>query len=106
MGMADLCIVSSLHDGMNLVAKEFVASRCDNDGILLLSRFAGAAQELDDALLINPYAIDHLAASMEKALKMPRIERYKRMRRKRNIVRENNVYKWAAAIILELTKLV
>ena len=106
MGMADLCIVSSLHDGMNLVAKEFVASRCDNDGILLLSRFAGAAKELDDALLINPYDIDHLAASMEKALKMPRIERYKRMRRKRNIVRENNIYKWAAAIILELTKLV
>jgi len=106
MGMADLCIVSSLHDGMNLVAKEFVASRYDNDGILLLSRFAGAAKELDDALLINPYAIDHLAASMEKALEMPRIERYKRMRRKRNIVRENNIYKWAADIILELAKLV
>jgi len=103
--MANLCIVSSLHDGMNLVAKEFVASRYDNDGVLLLSRFAGAAKELDDALLINPYAIDHLADSMREALEMPRIERYKRMRRKRSIVRENNIYKWAADIILELTKL-
>lgn len=105
-GMANLCIVSSLHDGMNLVAKEFVASRYDNDGILLLSRFAGAAKELDDAVLVNPYAIDHLAASIEEALEMPRIERYKRMRRKRSIVRENNIYKWAADIILELAKLV
>jgi len=105
-GMANLCIVSSLHDGMNLVAKEFVASRYDNDGILLLSRFAGAAKELDDALLINPYAIDHVATSIEEALEMPRVERYKRMRRKRSIVRENNIYKWAADIILELMKLV
>ncbi|MCK4420029.1 trehalose-6-phosphate synthase [Candidatus Aerophobetes bacterium] len=105
-GMANLCIVSSLHDGMNLVAKEFVASRYDNDGVLLLSRFAGAAKELDDAVLVNPYAIDQLAASIEEALEMPRIERYKRMRRKRSIVRENNIYKWAADIILELAKLV
>jgi len=103
--VANLCIVSSLHDGMNLVAKEFVASRYDSDGVLLLSRFAGAAKELDDALLVNPYAIDHLAASIKEALEMPRIERYRRMRRKRSIVRENNIYKWAADIILELVKL-
>jgi trehalose 6-phosphate synthase len=104
--MADLFIVSSLHNGMNLVAKEFIASRYDNEGVLLLSHFAGAAKELDDALLINPYAIDHAASSIEKALEMPRIERYKRMRRKRRVVRENNIYKWAADIILELTKLI
>jgi len=105
-GMADLLIVSSLHNGMNLVAKEFVASQYDNEGILLLSHFAGAAKELNGALLINPYAIDHLAASIEEALEMPRVERHKRMRRKRSVVRENNIYKWAANIILELTKLV
>ncbi len=102
--MADLFIVSSLHNGMNLVAKEFIASQCDSEGILLLSHFAGAAKELNDALLINPHAIDHFAVSFEKALEMPRIERYKRMRRKRSIVKENNIYKWAADIIAELTK--
>ncbi len=104
-GMANLFIVSSLHDGMNLVAKEFIASQYDNEGVLLLSHFAGAARELDDALLINPYAIDHAAASIEMALEMPRIERYKRMRRKRSIVEKNNIYKWAADIITELAKL-
>ena len=104
-GVANLCIVSPLHDGMNLVAKEFVASRYDNDGVLLLSRFAGAARELDDALLINPYAIDQLASSIREALEMPRIERYKRMRGKRSVVRKSNIYKWAADIIMELTKL-
>ncbi len=102
-GMANLLIVSSLHDGMNLVAKEFVASRYDNEGILLLSHFAGAAKELDGALLINPYAIDHFAASIEEALEMPGMERYKRMRGKRSVVRKNNIYKWAADIILEAT---
>ncbi|MCD6599813.1 MAG: trehalose-6-phosphate synthase [Dehalococcoidia bacterium] len=105
MSMANLCIVSSLHDGMNLVAKEFVASRHDNDGVLLLSRFAGAAGELGDALLINPYTVDQLAAAIEKALVMPRVERYKRMRRKRRLVKENNIYKWAADIISSLAEL-
>ena len=106
MSMANLCIVSSLHDGMNLVAKEFVASRHDNDGVLLLSRFAGAAGELGDALLINPYTVDQLAAAIEKALVMPRIERYKRMRRKRRLVKENNIYKWAADIISASAELI
>ena len=70
--IADLCIVSSLHDGMNLVAKEFVASQSDNDGILILSSSTGAARELDDALLINPLAIDQFAASIKEALDMPK----------------------------------
>jgi trehalose 6-phosphate synthase len=104
-GMASLCIVNPLHDGMNLVAKEFISSRYDNDGVLLLSYLAGAAKELKDAVLINPYAVDRLASSIKETLEMPRIERYRRMRRKRSIVRENNIYKWAADIILELAEL-
>ena len=103
--MADLCIVSSLHDGMNLVAKEFVASKYDNDGVLLLSSLTGSARELDDALLINPFVLDHFVASIKEALEMPKEERQRRMRRKRSIVRENNIYKWAAAILSEMAQL-
>ena len=102
--MANFCIVSSLHDGMNLVAKEFVASRFDEDGVLILSRFTGAARELTDALLVNPYATDHFAEAIKIALEMPEAERQKRMRKMREIVRENNIYKWAADIISELVK--
>lgn len=102
--MADLCIVSSLHDGMNLVAKEFVASKYDNDGILLLSSLTGAARELSDALLINPLALDRFTASIKQAVDMPKSEKRKRMRRKRSIVRKNNIYKWAADIVSELAK--
>ena len=103
--MADLCIVSSLHDGMNLVAKEFVASQSDSGGILLLSSSAGAARELDDALLINPLAIDQFAAAIKEALDMPKSEKRRRMRRKRSIIKKSNVYKWAADIFSELAKL-
>ena len=102
--MANFCVVSSLHDGMNLVAKEFVASRFDEDGILILSPFTGAARELTDALLVNPYATDHLAEAIKTALEMPEEERRKRMKKMREIVRENNVYKWAADIISELAR--
>ena len=103
--MADLCIVSSLHDGMNLVAKEFIASQPDNDGVLLLSSSAGAARELEDALLINPLATDQFAASIKEALDMPKWERRRRMRRKRGIVRRNNIYKWAVDIFSQLAQL-
>jgi alpha,alpha-trehalose-phosphate synthase [UDP-forming] len=103
--MADFCIVSALHDGMNLVAKEFVASRCDEDGVLILSTFTGSARELTDALLINPYATDLFADSIRTALEMPRDERKKRMKRMRNIVKENNIYKWAGEIISELVRI-
>jgi trehalose 6-phosphate synthase len=102
--MANFYIVSSLHDGMNLVAKEFVASRFDEDGVLILSPFTGAARELTDALLVNPYATDHLAEAIKKALEMPQAERQRRMRKMRAVVQENNIYKWAADIISELVK--
>ena len=103
--IASVAVVSSLHDGMNLVAKEFVASRFDEDGVLILSPFTGAAQELTDALLINPYATDRFADAIKEALEMPLEERQRRMRRMRQVVEENNVYKWAADIMSELAKL-
>jgi trehalose 6-phosphate synthase len=102
--IANFCVVSSLHDGMNLVAKEFVASRFDGDGVLILSPFTGAARELTDALLINPYATDHFADAIKGALEMAETERQKRMQKMREVVRENNIYKWAADIISELAK--
>jgi alpha,alpha-trehalose-phosphate synthase [UDP-forming] len=103
--MADFCIVSSLHDGMNLVAKEFVACRFDEDGVLILSPFTGASRELSDALLVNPYATDHFAEAIKTAVEMQPEERRKRMRRMRETVKENNIYKWAADIINELVKI-
>jgi trehalose 6-phosphate synthase len=102
--MADFCIVSSLHDGMNLVAKEYVASRFDEDGVLILSPFTGSARELTDAVMVNPYATDHFADAIKEALEMPLPERQKRMKRMRSIVRENNIYKWAGDIISDLVK--
>lgn len=102
--MADFCVVSSLHDGMNLVAKEFVASRFDEDGVLILSPFAGAARELTDALLVNPYATDHFAETIKNALEMPAGERQRRMHKMRDVVHENNIYKWASDIISELVR--
>ncbi len=102
--LADLCLVSSLHDGMNLVAKEFVAARNDRDGVLVLSRFTGAARELEQAVLVNPYATDELADALKTALEMPREEKGKRMERMRETVRENNIYRWAGKILAELNR--
>lgn len=101
--LADLCIVSSLHDGMNLVAKEFIAAKEDLSGILLLSRFTGAARELTDAVQINPYAIEEFAESIKEAIEMPAEEKRRRMARMREIISKNNVYFWAANIITDLT---
>jgi trehalose 6-phosphate synthase len=98
-----LCLVTSLHDGMNLVAKEFVASREDNQGVLILSTFAGAALELTDALLINPYDVQQLAGAIYRALNMPSDEQATRMQRMRDSVREHNVYRWAASLLSDLT---
>jgi trehalose-6-phosphate synthase len=104
--IARFVIVSSLHDGMNLVAKEFVASRVDGEGVLLLSRFTGAARQFHhDAVLINPFAPDDLADAIQRALTMEPAEVRRRMTRLREHVRENNVYKWAADIIRKLSKL-
>ncbi len=102
--MAKLCIVSSLHDGMNLVAKEYVASRYDDTGVLILSRFTGSARELTDAILINPYATDDFAEAIKNAVRMPLEEQKERMRKMREVVQENNIYKWAADTITELAK--
>ena len=99
---ADVCLVTSLHDGMNLVAKEFVASRDDGGGVLILSRFTGAARELRDALIVNPYGIDDVAEAIRAALEMDAGERALRMSRLRRQVRENNIYRWAADLISEL----
>ena len=101
--MADFCLVSSLHDGMNLVAKEFVAGRIDGDGVLILSAFTGAARELTDALIVNPFATDEMAAAIHQALNMPAQERHLRMNRMRAIVASNNVYRWAGEILLALS---
>ncbi len=103
--MARFCIVSSLHDGMNLVAKEYVASRIDDDGVLILSRFTGAARELGEALMINPFAIDHIAEMIRVAIDMPLDVQKKRMIKLRNRVKDNNIYRWAADIITELVKI-
>ncbi len=99
---ADACLVTSLHDGMNLVAKEFVVARDDEGGVLILSRFTGAARELQDALIVNPYDTDELAKALHDALAMDGMERTLRMVRLRRQVRENNVYRWAGNLIEEL----
>ena len=99
---ADVCLVTSLHDGMNLVAKEFLAARADEDGVLILSRFTGAARELRDALLVNPYDIDGTADAIRHALAMDPDERKLRMQRMRKVVSEHNIYRWAGNLIAEL----
>ena len=103
--LADICIVSSLHDGMNLVAKEYVSSRSDSSGALMLSRFTGAARELTDAVQINPYSIEEFADAIKFTVEMPVEERLRRMQNMRKIVAENNIYRWAGNIITELTAL-
>ncbi len=98
---ADFCFVSSLHDGMNLVAKEFVAARDDDQGVLILSQFTGAARELPEALVVNPYDGDQCAAALHLALTMPSAEQRDRMRIMRAILREFNVYRWAGRMLLD-----
>jgi trehalose 6-phosphate synthase len=102
---ADLCIVSSLHDGMNLVAKEFVAARDDEQGVLILSQFTGAAAELAEALVVNPYNIDQCAAALQLALTMPGTEQRARMRSLRGIVQEFNVYRWAGRMLMDAARM-
>jgi len=103
--LADICIVSSLHDGMNLVAKEYVAAKKGSQGVLILSQFTGAARELTDAFFVNPYSVEEFADAIQTAVEMPQDEKIKRMENMRKIVTENNVYKWAGNIITELTAL-
>jgi len=102
---ADLCLVTSLHDGMNLVAKEFLAARNDERGVLILSQFTGAARELRDALLVNPYDIDQTADAIRTALEMEPEEKQLRVQRMRKIIEEHNIYRWAGTLIAELCDL-
>jgi trehalose 6-phosphate synthase len=102
---ADVCYVSSLHDGMNLVAKEFVAARDDERGVLVLSHFTGAARELTEALVVNPYDLDQAAAALASALCMPEAEQAARMRAMRAFVAEFNVYRWAGRMLVDSARL-
>jgi trehalose 6-phosphate synthase len=97
--LADVCVVSSLHDGMNLVAKEYIAAKSAENGMLVLSRFTGAARELEEALLINPYNIEGFADAIHTALRMDSEERALRMRALRVTVEKNNIYRWAGKIL-------
>ncbi len=102
---ADVCLVTSLHDGMNLVAKEYLASREDEDGVLVLSKFTGAAIELRDALIVNPYDVEGVAEAIHRGLEMSPSERRLRMQRMRRHIMEHNVYRWAANILGDLREL-
>ncbi|HEY6099425.1 MAG TPA: trehalose-6-phosphate synthase, partial [Anaeromyxobacter sp.] len=101
---ADLCYVSSLHDGMNLVAKEFVAARDDERGVLVLSRFTGAARELTEALLVNPYDLEEASSALAAALAMPAAEQAERMRAMRAFVQDLNVYRWAGRMLVDAAR--
>lgn len=101
MRAVDLCFVSSLHDGMNLVSKEFVSSREDERGVLILSMFAGASRELTEALIVNPYDVEHCANALLAAIRMPDNEQRERMHAMRNYVREFNIYRWAGKMLID-----
>jgi trehalose 6-phosphate synthase len=98
---AELCMVTSLHDGMNLVAKEFVSSRDDERGALILSQFTGAARELPEAIIVNPYDTDQCAAALHMALSMPAAEQRARMRLMRGLLQDFNVYRWAGRMLMD-----
>jgi trehalose 6-phosphate synthase len=102
---ANLCMVSSLHDGMNLVAKEFIAARNQNDGVLILSQFAGASQELLGATIINPYDTEQTADAIKSALEMPKEVQHHKMKQMRRVIMGHNVYSWAADILKTMTSI-
>jgi trehalose 6-phosphate synthase len=102
--VADLCVVTSLHDGMNLVAKEFVASSREEPGALILSRFTGASRELRDSLIVNPYDIERVADALREAVEMEPEERRRRWESMREVVRENNIYRWGARLVDDLAR--
>jgi trehalose 6-phosphate synthase len=102
---ADFCMVTALHDGMNLVAKEYLSVRADGGGMLILSRFTGAAHELRDALLVNPYDLEETAEAIRASVEMPAEERRARMRRMVQLVREQNIYRWASLLLDDLSRL-
>lgn len=103
---ADLCLVSSLQDGMNLVAKEFIAAQVESRGVLVLSRFTGAAEEIDDAVLVNPFNLDGFAAAIRTALDMSPGERHRRMRRMRAQLRRTTIFDWLDSILARSTEII
>ncbi len=100
---ADIALLTPLRDGMNLVAKEFVASRVSDDGVLILSEFAGAAEELTEALLVNPYDADQIAERLRQAVEMSRAEQSSRMSAMRGKVQANNLERWSESFLAELS---
>jgi trehalose-6-phosphate synthase len=102
---ADFCLVTSLHDGMNLVAKEFVAAREDERGALILSTFTGASRELPDALVVNPYDVEQVAVAIRTAIEMSAEDQEVRMARMRRVVREQNIYRWAGNLMSALAEI-
>jgi len=103
--MSDACLVSPVHDGMNLVCKEFISTKNDLDGILLLSQFTGAARELGEAVFVNPYDKENFAIAIKDAIELNKTKKEKKMKRLRSVVKENNIYKWAGKFLEELKKL-
>lgn len=103
--LADVCLVTSLHDGMNLVAKEFVAARDDEKGVLILSQYTGASRELKEALMVNPYNAEQTADTIKESLEMKDSEKTKRMRSLRGIVKNHNVYRWSAELLKTIVDL-
>ncbi|MDP3987976.1 MAG: trehalose-6-phosphate synthase, partial [Candidatus Levybacteria bacterium] len=103
--LANMCLVTSLHDGMNLVSKEFVAAREDEKGVLILSQFAGASRELKDALIINPYNIEQVAEAIKLGLEMAESEQKSRMNKMREVVKNQNIYRWSAELLKTLINL-
>ncbi len=101
---ANMCVVTSLHDGMNLVCKEFVAARDDQQGVLILSRFAGAAREMPEALIVNPYHVEETADALHRAATMPSAEQHERMASLRMTVREYNVFRWAGRMLADASR--
>ena len=103
--IADVCVVTSLHDGMNLVAKEFAAARGDESGVLILSQFTGASRDMKGALIINPYSAEETSAALHSALTMQKAEQHRRMKTMRASVRDYNIYRWSAELIKALSQL-
>ena len=103
--LADVCLITSLHDSMNLVAKEYAAARMDELGVLVLSQFAGASRDMKEALIVNPYNTEEVADAIFKALTMPRTEQRRRMKKMREAVKNYNIYRWAAEFIKAVAEL-
>ena len=103
--LANVCVVTSLHDGMNLVSKEYAAERNDELGVLVLSQFTGASHDLKGALVINPYSVKEIADAIYRGLTMPPSEQNRRMKTMRNSVKNYNIYRWAAELLKAIVEL-